>query len=80
MAKQAIKFEPMPDPYIYGYETQSDSGLRIEVVRCYEHEWNVFLTRDGHVVARSIEEYRMCKDGYLSRVEAFRVARSLVAS
>lgn len=74
-----IKFERMDDPYIYGYETQSPDGLRVEVVHCYENDWNVFLTRDGHVVARSVREYRLCDNGYVDRKTAFEVARELAA-
>lgn len=78
-----VKFERLDEPNIYGYGFEREDGLQVEVVQCYEHQWNVFITRPDpdplkpRVVARSVEEYRMAGDGYVSRMEAFRIARSL---
>lgn len=73
-----IKFERLDEPNIYGYVAYREDGLSVEVVQCYSDQWNVFLTRDSHVVARSVAEYRACGDGYMNRFEAFKVARALV--
>lgn len=73
------QFARMSEPNIYGYETESAHGFTIEVVRCYENDWNVFLTVGGHVVARSVDEYRKCGNGYVSRFEAFAIARALAS-
>lgn len=72
-------FTRMDEPYVYGYETERDNGLTVEIVRCYEGEWNVFLTRDKTVVARSIAEYRECGNGFVSKTRAFEIARELSA-
>lgn len=60
-------FERMDEPFIHGYCADR--------VRCYEAlDWNVFLTREGHVSARSVPEYRACANGCVSREEAFKIA------
>ena len=71
------KFTLMNRPYIYGYEAEREDGITVEVVRCYQGEWTIFLTREGSVVARSIAEYRQCRDGYVSKDAAMRIAREL---
>ena len=69
---------------MFGYVATRDDGINVEVVRCYESEWNIFLTRPNsdpnapRVVARSVEEYRACKDGYVSKADAMRIARTLL--
>lgn len=76
-----IKFERMDEPNIYGYCTQRPDDIQVEVVQIdsCNGAWNVFLTKDGTVIARSVAEYRQCKDGYLSRFDAFKIARSLAS-
>jgi hypothetical protein len=71
-------FEAIDLPNLYGYQATRPDGITVEVVRCYENEWNVFLTDGGRVVARSVEEYRRCRDGYVPRKEAFAIARDLL--
>jgi len=68
----------MREPHIHGFAAERADGIRVEVVRCYEGDWNVFLTRNGSVVARAVSEYRACGNGYVSRTEAFKIARSLI--
>ena len=74
----ARQFERLTEPNIYGYVARRADGLSVEVVRCYSQQWNLFLTRAGYVVARSLREYRECRDGYLSRKRAFAIARELL--
>lgn len=75
----SAKFTPIEQAYVYGVEAWSDSlRLVVEVVRCYDGEWNVFLTDHGHVIARSIAEYRECANGYTDRATAMRIARGLL--
>ena len=57
------KFERLDEPYLYGYGAYRDDGIRVEVVRCYEGEWSVFLTRNSEVCARSIEEHQLFGNG-----------------
>lgn len=64
------KFERLDERCLYGYGAYRDDGIRVEVVRCYEGEWSVFLTRNSEVCARSIEEHQLCGccgSGYSSR-------------
>jgi hypothetical protein len=63
--------------YIHGVYFQRADGINVEVVRCYANDWNVFLTRNGNVVARSIDEYRRCGNGYLRYTSAMKIARLL---
>lgn len=77
---ETIKLERMDEPNIYGYCATREDGIQVEVVQCYENQWNVFLTRESHVVARSVAEYRICQNGYLTRREAFKLAQTLLRS
>ena len=72
-------FKPISKPYMYGVQAERSDGITVEVVRCYAGEWNVFLTRDDHVVARSVEQYRVCGDRYLPYQKAMSIARKLLA-
>ncbi len=72
------RFKPITQPYIHGWVAHRDDGVDVEVVRCYESQWNVFLTRGGVLVARSIEEYHKVGNGYLPFHEARRIAKTLL--
>ena len=64
------KFERHDERCLYGYGAYRDDGIRVEVVRCYEGEWSVFLTRNSEVRARaskSISSAACCGSGYSSR-------------
>jgi hypothetical protein len=73
-------FFPISEPYYRGYGLMRPDGIRIDVIQCYENEWTIFMTLNGNVVARSIEEYRLHGNGNMPKVEAFRIARTLVNS
>lgn len=74
------KFKPISDPYMHGYVATRDDGIDIEIVRCYANRWNVFLTLNGNVVARSIQEHKLCANGYLSRSQALAVGKNLLTA
>ena len=43
-------YQPILEPYIHGQQT-TINGLDIEIVRYYEGDWRVWLSRDGIHVA-----------------------------
>lgn len=61
-----------------GYVALRADGIRVEVVQCYAGQWNVFLIAHDRVVARSVEEYRLCANGYVSFQTALKIAKTLV--
>lgn len=65
----------MEQPYIHGIEAQRADGILCEVVRLYENEWDVFLTRadaggGSTVVACSVPEHYARQRGPLSKEQA----------
>jgi len=51
-------WEPITDPYVYGYRAtlaNHHGTFRVDVVRCYAGEWTVFPYRDG-VQVRNLTE------------------------
>jgi hypothetical protein len=44
-----IQFTPIQEPYLYGYEA-SVNGYRVQVVRCYQGEWDVIADRNGALI------------------------------
>jgi hypothetical protein len=71
-------FKPIIKPYMTGFVATRADGIDVEVVKCYSGQWNVFLTRNDHVVACSIEEHKLARGGYLSYATAKRIAKSLL--
>lgn len=71
-------FELMEQPNIHGYSAQTPSGLDVEVVQCYEGQWDLFITRGGDVVACSIDAYRQWQHGYAPKPQVMAVARTLI--
>jgi hypothetical protein len=64
---------------MHGIEAQRSDGITVEVVRCFANQWSVFLTRDGTIVARSVEAFRCSRGtGNLSYQTAMLVAEHLV--
>lgn len=77
-------FGRIPDSRLNGYHGQMPNGLWAEAVCAYSADdmWCVFITDgpkvESTVVACSIEAHRLeSPNGYVSRVEAMRIAKSL---
>jgi len=71
-------FTVMEEPYVYGFHAERADGIVVEVVECGVGEWDVFLTRGGHVVASSVKAHGAWGSGYGSRAEAWKIARELM--
>jgi hypothetical protein len=71
-------FKPMTEPYVCGYSATRDDGFTVEVIRCYAGRWNVFLTMNGMVTARSIDAYKLYGNGYTTKRQATRLAKQLM--
>lgn len=71
-------FSRIDKPNMYGWTATTDSGLELEVVQCYEGQWDLFITRNGSVVACSIEAYRQWGHGYTPKAQVMQVAKKLL--
>jgi hypothetical protein len=72
------RFQPVPGSYILGYQAKREDGILVQVVRCYSGQWDLFMVKDGEVVAMSIEAYRSWGHGYAPKAVVMQVAKHLV--
>lgn len=61
MRPLALPWEPITAPYLHGVVAQH--GLyRAEVVRAYEHDWQLYLYRAGQMLGASCVRFRASEE------------------
>jgi len=76
-----MEWKPIDKPYMKGIEAKRADGITVEVVECYQGDWDVFMLRNDHVCACNIAEHRLKqaeRRSYLSYSQAKSIATKIM--